>query len=133
MSENLEKIRRGHEGFTRGDLAPVRGTVAEDVDWGTTGSFPGLEPAYRGPEALERWMESVRSAWESFAVWTDEVIHDAGDVIVLEEGLRGRGRGSGAEVEMRIFVIYWFHSGKIVRRRAFDSRREAVEAAGLRE
>jgi hypothetical protein len=34
---------------------------------------------------------------------------------------------------MRVFSAYWFENGKIRRRAAFTERREALEAAGLRE
>jgi ketosteroid isomerase-like protein len=128
--ENLETLRRGHEAFTRGDLPAIKAVVADDVDWGTSGAFPGLEPHYLGPDALERWMDAVRSAWESFEVAIDDVLLDDGDLLVVSERLRGRGRGSGAEVDMRIFAAYWFEAGKVVKRRVFDSEADALEAAG---
>ena len=74
-------------------------------------------------------MDAVRAEWESFEVSIDEVIRDEGDVIVIAERLRGRGRESGAEVEMVIFSTYWFREGKITKRRVFTSREQALEAA----
>jgi ketosteroid isomerase-like protein len=130
---NVEKLRRGHEGFNRGDLGPMKAIAADDVDWGTSGSFPDLEPAYRGSEAVQKWMDAVRSAWESFDVSIADVVRDTDDVVLIEERLQGRGRGSGAEAEMHIFSVYWFEGGKIVRRRVFESQPEALEAAGVRE
>jgi ketosteroid isomerase-like protein len=88
---------------------------------------------YRGPEAMQEWMNVIRSEWEDFRVMLDEVLHDEGDVLVVTELLRGRGRESGVEVEMRVFSAYWFEHGKLRRRAAFTERREALEAAGLRE
>jgi ketosteroid isomerase-like protein len=127
---NLEQIRRGHEAFTHGDLTTVQDVVADDVDWGTSGGFSGLDPSYRGSDGMEKWMDTVRSAWETFEVAIDEVVDDAGDVLVVKEHLRGRGRGSGAETEMQIFSVYWFEGGLIAKRRVFDNREEAVDAAG---
>jgi ketosteroid isomerase-like protein len=63
----------------------------------------------------------------------DEVLHEGDNVVVVAELLRGRGRGSGVEVEMRVFSAYWFENGKLRRRAAFTERKDALEAAGLRE
>ena len=86
-----------------------------------------------GPEAIREWMDVIRSAWEEIEVSLGEVLHDEGDLLVVTELARGRGRSSGAEVEMRIFAVYRFEDGKIRRRQAFIERTEALEAAGLSE
>ncbi len=135
--ETLATLRRGYEAFNRGDTSVIREFAREvatpDVEWGATGAFPGVEDTYRGPEAMPEWMDIIRSAWEEFEVSLDEVLHDGDDILVVAELLRGRGRGSGVEVEMRIFSAYWFEEGKLRRRAAFTERKEALEAAGLRE
>jgi ketosteroid isomerase-like protein len=126
--ELLEKIRLGYEGFNRGDLSEAKPNVADDVEWGTTGTWPGLEGVYRGPDALDEWMETLHAEWETFNVSLDEVIRDVGDVIVVAERLSGRGRESGIEVEMQVFSVYWSRAGKIVKRRSFRTRDEALAA-----
>lgn len=62
----------------------------------------------------------------------ESVIRDLDDLLVVVERLQAQGRESGAAVEMRIFTVYWFEHDKIVRRRAFVTEDEALEAAGLR-
>jgi ketosteroid isomerase-like protein len=135
--ENVETLKRGYEVFNRGDSSEIvefaREIGAPDVEWGATGAFPGVESMYRGPEAIQDWMEIIRSEWKDFEVSLDEVLHDGDEVLVVAERLRGRGRESGAEVEMRVFSAYWFAGGKLKRRAAFTDPREALEAAGLSE
>jgi ketosteroid isomerase-like protein len=131
--EKLANLRRGYEAFNRGDPSVASDLATPDVEWGTTGTFPGLVGVYRGPDALPRWMDTIRSAWEKFEVTPDEVVRDEGDVLVVAELQRGRGRGSGVHVEMRVFSVYSFREGKIRRRQAFTEREAALEAAGLRE
>jgi ketosteroid isomerase-like protein len=127
MSQELiELVRIGHEGFNRGDLSEAKATVSDDVEWGTTGSWPGLDKAYRGPDALDEWMETLHSEWSSFSVSLDEVVEDAPDKALLVERLAGRGRESGIEVEMAVYSVYWAARGKIVRRLSFRTRDEAL-------
>jgi ketosteroid isomerase-like protein len=126
--ELLEKIQIGHEGFSRGDLTEAKRNLSDDVEWGTTGAWPGLEGVYRGKDALDEWMQILHSEWDRFGVSLDEVIRDDGDVMVLAERLKGRGRESGIEVEMQVFSVYWAEGGKIVRRRSFTTRDQALEA-----
>ncbi len=129
MSEELiEQVLIGHEGFNRGDLTEANRNLSEDVEWSTTGTWPGLEGTYRGPDALDDWMGTLQAEWSSFQVSLDEVVEDAGDAVVLAERLSGRGRESGVEVEMQVFTVYWSEGGKIVRRRSFRTRDEALVA-----
>jgi ketosteroid isomerase-like protein len=53
--------------------------------------------------------------------------------VVFAAHLRGQGKGSGAEVEMRNWQVCTVCDGKIVAYRMFTTKREALEAAGLRE
>jgi ketosteroid isomerase-like protein len=53
--------------------------------------------------------------------------------VVAAVRLRGRGRGSGIEVDARFYEVYTLRQGKIVRMDQFTQRSEALEAVGLRE
>jgi ketosteroid isomerase-like protein len=131
--EMLETLRRGYEAFSRGDMSAVAGLATRDVEWGTTGAFPGIDGLYRGPEVIQQWADAIHSDWGDVEVSLDEVLHDGGDVVVVVERLRGRDRARGDEVEMRIYAAYWFEDGKVRRRAASTSREVALEAAGLSE
>jgi ketosteroid isomerase-like protein len=91
--ENIETLKRGYEAFNRGDTSVLvelaREIATPDVEWGVTGAFPGVEGMYRGPEAMQRWMEVIRSEWKDFEVTLDEILYDSGDVLAVTERLRG--------------------------------------------
>jgi ketosteroid isomerase-like protein len=127
-SERVEAVRRGHRAFTDGDLTPAKSSVTDDVEWGTTGSWPGLEGTYRGPEALDEWMETIRAEWETFQASMVELLASSEDSIVVQERLSGRGRESGIEVEMDVFTVYRFEGPKIAKRLSFRTPEEALEA-----
>ncbi len=133
MSQNLEALLLGYEAFNRGDLSQAENLVTADVEWGTTGTFPGIEGVYRGPEAMQAWTDAIRSAWDWFEVSLEEVVRDQDDLVVVVERIRGRGRRSGIDVEMRTCAVYWAEDGKVRMRKAFDTREAALEAAGLSE
>jgi ketosteroid isomerase-like protein len=131
--ETIANLRRGYEAFNRGDASVVIALSTPDVEWGATGAFPGVEGLYRGPEAIQEWMDIIRSAWEEFEVTLDEVLYDEGDILAITELLRGRGLSSGAEVEMRVFAVYRFEENKVRKREAFTEREAALQAARLEE
>jgi ketosteroid isomerase-like protein len=133
MSENLAILRRGYEAFNRGDVSEVAQLTTVDVEWGATGAFPGVDGVYRGPGAMQEWVDLIRSEWEAFEVTLGEILHDEDDLLVVCELLRGRGRSSHAEVEMRVFSVYRLDHGKVRKRQAFTEREAALDAAGLSE
>ena len=91
--------------------------------------FPGLKEVYRGGDAIEEWMETVRLEWEEFEVTLEEVLREQADAVVVVERLWGRGRKSGAEAEMRIFALYRFTAdGKIASRQVFMTPEDALAA-----
>jgi hypothetical protein len=107
-SEALANIRGGQAAFNRGDLAALGEFTTPDVEWGSTGVFPGIAESFTGTEAIQRWAEMVRSEWDEFEVSLGEVLH------------------------MSVFTVYWLTEKAIIRRRAaFTTRAAALEAAGL--
>ena len=130
---NLEVIRRAHAAFNRGELEVLHEVTSADVEWGTTGAWPGIDSRYVGPGAVVRWAQDIRSVWEVFEVGIDGVLGETADRMVVTERLNGRGAGSGVEVQYRVFSVYWFRDGRIVKRESFVDRAPALEAVGLRE
>jgi ketosteroid isomerase-like protein len=126
---HVDTLRIGHEGFNRGDLTEARGTVTEDVEWRTTATFPGIEGVYRGPDALDEWMNVVRAEWQAFEVSLAELLGEKEDAIAVVEHLWGRGRESGIEVEMNVYAVYRFSAeGRIRLREVFDTAGQALAA-----
>ncbi len=131
--ENVELVCRALEAFASGDTATLSGLAADDVEWGTTGGFAGIQPVYRGADALEEWVYDIREAWAEFELSIDEVLYDADPVVVVMEHLTASGLGSGARVDMRVFSAFWLRDGQIAKRVACLNRSEALEAAGVSE
>jgi hypothetical protein len=58
---------------------------------------------------------------------------DAGDVVVTVFSQAGTGRGSGVRSERDFFGVWELEDLRVLRFRLFESREQALEAAGLRE
>jgi ketosteroid isomerase-like protein len=87
---------------------------------------------YMGHAGLRRLSREVRDVWEVFVI-TPERFIDAGDRVVVVETRRGRGRGSGLEVEDRSAVIWTIREGQVIRMETDLQPHEALDAVGLSE
>ena len=124
--ENVEDVRRSIDAYRRGDYAEASAYLAPDVVWAV-----GQELPARGPEAVREVWKRWDSEWEELETVAEELI-DAGDKVVVAMRYRGRGRGSGVEVNDRQFEVHTFRQGRCVRKVDYRERSEALEAAGLR-
>jgi ketosteroid isomerase-like protein len=130
--ENIAIVRRFEDSFARRDLDRALECVDTDFefDWSESmGPFVGI---YRGHDGLTRFWTELLEAWEFFEPRTIEVI-DCGsdDVLITLDLVRARGKGSGIEMEARGAMFWTLREGKIVRVKMFQTRAEALEAAGL--
>jgi ketosteroid isomerase-like protein len=65
-------------------------------------------------------------------VTTEEVI-EVGERVLVTAHHRGRGRGSGVEVDTRLYSLYTLRDGKVIRADEYTDRSEALEAAEHQE
>ena len=71
--------------------------------------------------------------WGDVAFEPVEFTEAGDDVVVAVIAMRGHGRGSDAPFDAVGAFVYEVRDGRIVRDRAFTSRSQALEAAGLEE
>ena len=127
--QNVELVRRAvdFEFYGRGGRAEAEAVFDPDFV---------MNPVEEGPsyglDAIRDNIEHWRSAWEELTVTVNEVI-DAGQRVVVTIDHRGRGRGSGIEVNARFYDVYTVRDGKVLRSDEYANRAEALEAAGLSE
>jgi ketosteroid isomerase-like protein len=125
--ENVEKVSRAFEAYVRGDLDEVLAGLDADVVY-----KPAQEAPVHGRDAVRASWERWEADWDEVEMTSEEII-DAGDHVIQAILFRGRGRGSGIEVEGRFFQVYTVRDGTIVRWEEFSERSEALAAAGLEE
>jgi uncharacterized protein len=127
---NVEHVRRVMEHWLRtgeglwGDLDPELEVHDYDIPDGGV---------YRGHEGLREWLAHFGEAFESWAFEPREYI-DAGDGRVVVVGrLSAQGKGSGVSVDRLDAMAWTVRDGKALRLDYYNSRAEALDAAGLRD
>jgi ketosteroid isomerase-like protein len=131
--ETVEVVRRGFEAFACDDLDGVMEVMDADVEWAPAmAPILGVEPV-RGKDALRLFF--TRDLVEGFDDFEAKPlsIEDLGDDVLVNIGYFGRGRTSGVPVSLETFALIVVRGGKVTSFRDYDTKVEALEAAGLRE
>jgi ketosteroid isomerase-like protein len=129
--ENVEIVRRGYDALNHGDIEGMIKTADPQVRWDVSQRV--FNPAvYEGHDGIRRFVEEIDEVWEDFRLEPLEFI-DAGDKVVVSHLVRGRGKGSGVEVELPSTNVYSLRNGKVIETRMYREHGEALEAAGLSE
>ena len=131
--ENVEIVRRSTDAYNRRDLDGILESWALDarLDWSNARSFDA--GVYRGHGEIRAFME------EFFASWGEVRIALVYGPIEVEDGLliaenvtymRGR---DGIEVQARSAWLITIRDGQHTSLTLFQTKQEALEAAGLSE
>jgi ketosteroid isomerase-like protein len=129
VSEIIRQLNRGYELIWReARIERALGGLPEDFEWVVPGHPEG--PVWRGPDAaikfFREWAEpfgELDVAWDLIEVPPDRAL------AVID--MHGRGRESGAPVEMRFGQIWTFREGRARRMVFYDDLDEARRDAGL--
>ncbi len=129
--ENLELVRRLIDTWNRGDYDAWIELFDRDCEFRPLRAQLEGQP-YRGHDGLRQFEQDLTQDWEQVRFALNEV-REVGDQVVVLARFHGRGRASGAEVDIPIGVVGRVREGKIAEARMFSNPDEALEAAGLRE
>jgi ketosteroid isomerase-like protein len=130
--ENVEIVRRAVGSFNRGDLEAALDDWAPDAVWDWSNSHGFDAGVFRGHN-------QIRGFWQQFLDTFDELRFELDEIVEVEEGLliaenvgyvQGR---DGIEAQARSAWLIRAESGQITSLTMYQSKQEALEAAGLRE
>jgi uncharacterized protein len=133
------RVRQVYEAFNRQDIEVflVLGSHP-DVEFYTARDQAGvpfgadLDDVYYGHDGVAAFLRKWLGAWEDYRIEPEEVI-DCGDKLIVLLRHRGRGKGSGLEIEHRFAQVAHLRSGVALRVEIFWDRAHALEAVGLRQ
>ncbi len=130
----MEIVRRIIESTNRETLTrPWRQqrTGATEMDW--SNSIGPLKGVYRGRQEVLGFWRSFRDAWDSLD-WDPEEVIDVDETrVIVVNHVRMRGRGSGMDIDAIGVQLWTIIDGKARSNKLYQSKADALEAAGLSE
>ncbi len=127
--ENVERVRAFIAAYNRRDFDTAIEHFDPEIEW----VLPARQrsDSGRGPDAAVRFFEDIDEAMEELRLEPQEFI-DAGDRVATRLRHRGRGKGSGVEIDEELYhQVATFRDGRIVRMEYFGSWEEALAATGV--
>ena len=129
--ENVKSMRAVIDAFSRRDIGALTALLATEVEIVPIRAV--LEhTVYRGPDAVAEWYGAVDESWKGLTVEIEE-LRDGGDWVLAFGRLHGRGRESGAPIDIEAAAVAHFRDGLITKLQTFTNRAEGLSAAGLSE
>src|SRR5215208_5738285 len=104
MSTRTEIVRRAHEALNAGDIETL--VAVCDADFRLDMSDRVFNPSvYEGHEGIRAFYAEVLDIWESFT-WEPIELDELDDLVVAVLHSRGKGRGSGLELDRRSSMLW---------------------------
>ena len=129
--ENVELVWRLFDAFNRRDLDTYLALSDEDIE--AIPRVAAMEGGYHGHDGIRRMWTDLFGAFPDFSPELHEVHDIGGNVTLAAACIRGHGAGSDTPTEEAFWQVVRWRRGRCFWWAHFDTRAEAVEAAGLSE
>jgi ketosteroid isomerase-like protein len=125
--ENLKVVQAAFEAYFRGDEPAMLERMDSDIIVTQFPEQPDVRP-YHGHEGMDQAIAEWTDTWDDYSI---EVIdmREVGGHVLVSLHQRGRGKGSGIDVQGQTYFVLTVRSGKVVRWQMFSSEEQAMEAA----
>jgi ketosteroid isomerase-like protein len=127
--ENVEMVKRAYAALNAGDIPAVLGLCHPDVVFDNTNAVFDAS-VYQGYEGLVEFFSLGREMWESQRYEPEEFVPLGDDRVVVPQRIVSVGR-DGVETIARNTNVYTLIDGKASNIKSFQTKAEALEAAGL--
>jgi ketosteroid isomerase-like protein len=129
MNENVEVLEQGYRALSRGDLDEALGPLDPELEWRPGEVAPEGGDVHHGADGFRRFIESWRESFDDFHL-DPELFLASHDRIVAVMRQRGRGRGSGVAMDVRVVHVWTIRDDRAVGWWGAGSIEEALEEVG---
>jgi ketosteroid isomerase-like protein len=125
--DKLAVVQAAFDAYLRGDNPGMLALADPEI---VVTQFPeqvDVRP-YHGHDGVRQMMADWIDTWDDYSIEVLD-LREVGERVVASLRQRGRGKGSGIEMEADTWFVWSVRGGKVVRWQMFSSEREALEAA----
>jgi ketosteroid isomerase-like protein len=126
--ENIEVVRAWVWAFEN-DADAFRDTLHPEIEWRP---FEENHTPYYGVEGAMRIRNHWLDTWEEHRVDLEQMIEE-GDSVVASAHVIAKGKASGVEVDVRLYMQFTVREGKVIYVFEHEDRADALKAVGLAE
>jgi ketosteroid isomerase-like protein len=120
----IEVVRAMMDAASRLDIEGVEALTSDALQFRST--FAAAEGrTFSGPTAVRDYFAAVGEAFEGVSITLERMIGTAGERVFIHARVRGRGRGSGIEVDHLYGQVYTVRDGLVV---AIESYMDPADA-----
>jgi ketosteroid isomerase-like protein len=130
--ENVEIVRLAYERLNAGDIDGFLRSCSQDLEFRDLPELPG-SGVFIGHDAMRGWYAKLVDAFEDLRFDVEESTDTTDDRVLLKFRATGKGRGSGATVELDFSGVVTVREGKLAKVTIYSDHAEALRAAGLSE
>jgi ketosteroid isomerase-like protein len=126
MEEDASAWRPIFDAFESRDDERIVAHCDPEIEWYTL--WPGMEQVFHGWDGVTRWRVAIDEALADLKLTMDEAIELGPGLYFLAYRLAARGRESGVPADMEIYDLWKLRDGKLLCRRTFRNRADALAA-----
>jgi ketosteroid isomerase-like protein len=129
--DSLQIVREAWEAWERGDMETVFDFYDPAIEWDMTESEVPDMGVFRGHAGVRNFFREWMAPFQDYYAHAEDfTLGSEGVVVRMRQG--GRGKGSGADVEMPpLWQVYRLRAGRAVRVEIYRDEARAREAAGV--
>jgi ketosteroid isomerase-like protein len=127
---NTEVVRSLYEAMNERDVERANGLTHPDVEWESDPRL-GMVPLL-GRDAVIGFFQDQAQTFEDLRVEVER-LSESGEKVLAFLNVTGRGRASGAAIDISIAHVWTLADGVVIHGEGFGDRDAAVHAAGLTE
>src|SRR4249919_2309372 len=129
--ESVEILREAYRQLNERGFAAIADLLSAEF---TMDSPQGVESSQAHDKAgLQEWFKKMDEVWEWMTFEPVEISALDAERVMVVAHTSGRAKGSGIEIDQELTHVWMLRDGRAVRLDTYSTKREALEAVGLRE